>query len=87
MYVSVLDRWPAGIIIHLLIVFGAAALLLRQIFNVFQYLRSELRSVPGPLIARLTSGWYAWQVWQGSFQDVNRDLHQRYGKLSNVRTW
>jgi hypothetical protein len=72
-------------IIYLLVAFGAAALLLRQIFTVVQYFRSDLRSVPGPFIARLTSGWYAWQVWQGSFQDVNRDLHQRYGKLSNVR--
>ncbi|GKU10448.1 cytochrome p450 oxidoreductase [Fusarium langsethiae] len=68
-------------IIYLLVAFGAAALLLRQIFTVVQYFRSELRSVPGPIIARLTSGWYAWQVWQGSFQDVNRDLHQRYGSV------
>lgn len=73
-------------IIFSLAAFGGAVLLLRQIIIIVQHLRSELRSVPGPWIARITPGWYAWKVWQGSFQQVNRELHQRYGKLSNDLT-
>ncbi|KAM0081256.1 hypothetical protein ACKRZS_006586 [Fusarium odoratissimum] len=54
------------------------ALLLRFIVQSF---RSPLRTVPGPTLARLTDGWYFWKVWKGSFQDVNLDLHKKYGTI------
>ncbi|KAJ4252350.1 hypothetical protein NW762_010948 [Fusarium torreyae] len=59
----------------------AALLLLRVAVALIQHLRSHLRTVQGPWFGRLTSGWYAWKVWQGSFQQVNLDLHRRYGSI------
>ncbi|KXJ87349.1 cytochrome P450 [Microdochium bolleyi] len=49
--------------------------------SLVQDLLSPLRSVRGPWLARFTSGWYAFRVWQGSFQHVNRDLHRQYGPI------
>ncbi|KAF4997961.1 hypothetical protein FGRMN_3481 [Fusarium graminum] len=43
--------------------------------------RSPLRRVPGPGWARLTDGWYFWKVWKGSFQNLNLDLHRKYGSV------
>ncbi|CAG9939596.1 unnamed protein product [Clonostachys rosea f. rosea IK726] len=44
-------------------------------------LRSPLRTVRGPFFARFTDGWYFWQVWKGSFQHVNQELHKKYGSI------
>ncbi|KAF4976821.1 hypothetical protein FZEAL_6562 [Fusarium zealandicum] len=44
-----------------------------------QFIRSPLRTVPGPLLARLTDGWYLWNVRKGAFQQVNVDLHKKHG--------
>lgn len=51
-----------------------------------QILRSPLRSVPGPFLARFTDGWYFWNVRKGSFQDVNVELHKKYGTLTCILT-
>ncbi|KAF5004052.1 hypothetical protein FDECE_9427 [Fusarium decemcellulare] len=48
---------------------------------IVQSLRSPLRTVPGPFLTRFTDGWYFWKVREGSFQDVNVDLHKRYGTI------
>ncbi|KAI8666719.1 hypothetical protein NCS57_00898100 [Fusarium keratoplasticum] len=46
-----------------------------------QFIRSPLRTVPGPFLARFTDGWYFWNVRKGSFQDVNVELHKKYGTI------
>ena len=51
-----------------------AHLLLRALF-------SPLRHIPGPFLARFTDFWYFWNVRNGSFEDVNLDLHKKYGML------
>ncbi|KAJ4005613.1 hypothetical protein NW752_002448 [Fusarium irregulare] len=51
-----------------------AHLLLRALF-------SPLRHIPGPFLARFTDLWYFWNVRNGSFEDVNLDLHKKYGPI------
>lgn len=61
-------------------VFAIPAVLLALLLRfAVQSFRSPLRTVPGPTLARFTDGWYFWKVWKGSFQDVNLDLHKKYG--------
>lgn len=55
------------------------ALLIRFLVQLF---RSPLRTVPGPFLARFTDGWYFWNVRKGSFQDVNVELHKKYGRIT-----
>jgi hypothetical protein len=64
-------------------VFAIPAVLLALLLRfIIQYFRSPLRTVPGPTLARFTDGWYFWKVWEGSFQDVNLDLHKKYGRFT-----
>ncbi|KAH7014186.1 cytochrome P450 [Microdochium trichocladiopsis] len=49
--------------------------------SLVQDLLSPLRSVRGPWLARFTSAWFACKVSQGSFHQVNRDLHRQYGPI------
>ncbi|KAL2686911.1 hypothetical protein Neosp_004454 [[Neocosmospora] mangrovei] len=67
--------------IYLVIIFFATLVLLSVAVALIQHLRSHLRTVQGPWLARFTSGWYAWKVSQGSFHKVNRELHQQYGPI------
>lgn len=67
--------------IYLIAIPLVSLLLLKAVLTLFQHLRSNLRSVQGPRVARWTLGWYTWKVWQGSFEEVNRDLHKKYGTL------
>ncbi|EXK49856.1 hypothetical protein FOMG_02336 [Fusarium oxysporum f. sp. melonis 26406] len=67
--------------IYLIAIPLVSLLLLKAVLTLFQHLRSNLRSVQGPRAARWTLGWYTWKVWQGSFEEVNRDLHKKYGSV------
>jgi hypothetical protein len=49
-------------------------------WRVGKALCSPLRSVPGPFLARFTRLWYLKNVWSGKFEQVNIDLHKRYGE-------
>lgn len=65
---------------------GAALLLLNLVIFLAKQLRSPLRAVKGPFLARLSSAWYAWKIWQGSFQAVNLELHRKHGKTRTSGT-
>ncbi|KAF0638901.1 hypothetical protein FPSE5266_05719 [Fusarium pseudograminearum] len=67
-------------IFQVLLTASAAILAIKAVVALFHHLTSPLRTIRGPWLANLTSGWYAWKVWQGSFQDINRELHEQYGK-------
>ncbi len=64
----------------LLIVAFAFLPLFYVIHLVYSSFTSPLRSVPGPFLARFTKLWYFWHVSQGHFEQVNLDLHRKYGK-------
>jgi hypothetical protein len=59
---------------------GVLAIYLAQL--VICSLRSSLRNIPGPWLARFTDGWYIWNVRKGSFQNVNIELHKKHGENS-----
>lgn len=63
-----------------LLLLAAAALILFPILTLLQVILSPLRSLPGPITARLTRLWYFTKVWQGSFHKDNVKLHEKYGE-------
>ncbi|KAH7219724.1 cytochrome P450 [Fusarium oxysporum] len=67
--------------IYLIAIPLVSLLLLKAVLTLFQHLRSDLRSIRGPWAARWTLGWYTWKVWQGSFEQVNHNLHKKYGSV------
>ncbi|GJC78215.1 cytochrome P450 monooxygenase mpaDE [Colletotrichum liriopes] len=58
---------------------AAFALLAQLAITFLRWLRSPLRSVPGPLLARFTDLWYFHRLKQGTFERVNLELHEQYG--------
>lgn len=54
------------------------------IWHLQQIFRSDLRGIPGPVIARLTAYWRPWALLGGQAPEVYYDLHRKYGPL--VRT-
>lgn len=62
-----------------------STILIYQIIRHLQQIfRSDLRNIPGPTIARLTSYWRPWVLLGGQCPEVYYDLHRKYGPL--VRT-
>jgi hypothetical protein len=55
------------------------ALVLYVAYFFLKPLWSPLKSVPGPLLARYTRLWYLKKVYDGNFEKVNIELHERYG--------
>lgn len=47
-------------------------------------LLDPLRHLPGPFIARFTRLWYLYQIYQGRFEQVNIELHQKYGSIVRI---
>ncbi|KAM3417726.1 hypothetical protein BST61_g5959 [Cercospora zeina] len=43
-----------------------------------------LAGIPGPFLPSLTRVWYVWKVREGSFDEVNRELHRKYGRLVRI---
>lgn len=56
----------------------------RLIQHVRLVLRSDLRKLPGPPIARLTAFWRPWVLLSGNAPNVYKELHAKYGPV--VRT-
>ena len=49
-----------------------------------QVFRADMRSIPGPFLARLSPFYRAWMLRKGDAQEVYYNLHQKYGPI--VRT-
>ncbi|CAK7198503.1 hypothetical protein SEUCBS139899_001164 [Sporothrix eucalyptigena] len=60
---------------------AGAGFALLVLASALRALRSPLRSVPGPFLARFTDAWYVWRVWRGHFEDDNAALHATYGSV------
>lgn len=48
-------------------------------------IRSPLRRVPGPLLARFTRLWLLKEVYFGTYPKTSIDLHRKYGQLLHSR--
>ncbi|KAF4908443.1 Pisatin demethylase [Colletotrichum viniferum] len=68
--------------VQLLLAIGTFAFLVKFTVPLVNWLRSPLRSVPGPFLARVTDLWYLYHVRQGSFEKVNIKLHEQYGPIA-----
>lgn len=44
-------------------------------------LTTWVRKVPGPLIAKYTRLWYAWQIYRGDFHSTLLKLHRAKGEI------
>ncbi|KAL0260963.1 hypothetical protein SLS55_004655 [Diplodia seriata] len=62
--------------------FGALAALIAN--SILQSIRSPLRSIPGPLLARFTRLWYLKEVWTGQFPWTNIALHKKHGPIVRI---
>ena len=54
------------------------------LFLQYCLLRDPLRSIPGPLTARVSRLWMGWHAWKGDMNRTMIALHDKHGKL--VRT-
>jgi len=73
---SLLDVSPTT-----LIIFFATGTL---IYSFLQYAFDPLRSIPGPFLARFSRLWYFLEIYKGSFEETNIELHRRYGPIVRV---
>lgn len=67
--------------------FGSFALLacgLFMLYFVFDFIRDPLRDIPGPLLARFTRFWYFIEIYKGSFEVTNVELHKKYGPIVRI---
>ncbi|KAH7111699.1 cytochrome P450 [Dactylonectria estremocensis] len=65
-----------------LLIAAAGILLLAQLcLLLVRYLRSPLKAVPGPFLARITNAWYFWAVKRADFEVVNVELHRKHGPI------
>ncbi|KFY13167.1 hypothetical protein V492_03442 [Pseudogymnoascus sp. VKM F-4246] len=52
--------------------------------RVVRALLSPVRHIPGPFLARFTRLWYFCQVARGNFEQVNIQLHRKYGPIVRI---
>lgn len=53
-------------------------------YSVLQVIIDPLRDIPGPFLARFTRLWYLREVYKGSFEFTNIDLHKNYGPIVRI---
>lgn len=49
-----------------------------------QFILDPLRDIPGPLLARFTRFWLFFEIYKGSFERTNIELHRKYGPIVRV---
>lgn len=54
--------------------------------SLYRMVRDPLRKVPGPFLARFTRFWEIQAVSKGHFEQVDMELHRRYGWCI-IRSW
>lgn len=54
------------------------------IYDLLQYLLDPLRSLPGPFLARFSRLWYFFELYKGSFEETNIELHKKYGPIVRI---
>ncbi|KAH6670072.1 cytochrome P450 [Halenospora varia] len=52
--------------------------------SVVQAVLDPLRAVPGPFLARFTRLWYFYEIYKGSFEQTNIELHKKYGAVVRI---
>jgi len=66
---------------------GTISLLLFALYIVLRavYVALDpLRDIPGPFLARFTRIWYFFEIYKGSFERSNIELHKNYGPIVRI---
>jgi hypothetical protein len=53
-------------------------------YQLIGILLDPLRDIPGPFFARFTRWWYFNEIWKGSFERTEIELHKRYGPIVRI---
>ncbi|KAE8365754.1 cytochrome P450 [Aspergillus caelatus] len=71
---------------NLLIIIYAvlAALCCYIVLTVYEQVRSPLRDIPGPFVARFSSLWYLYKSYRGNFHHENIELHRKHGRIVRI---
>jgi hypothetical protein len=54
------------------------------LYFLFQFMLDPLRDIPGPLLARFTRLWYFIEIYKGSFELTEIELHKKYGPIVRI---
>jgi hypothetical protein len=54
------------------------------LYHFIQYVLDPLRSIPGPFLARFTRLWYFLEIYKGSFEATDVELHKKYGPIVRI---
>jgi hypothetical protein len=54
------------------------------LYFVVDFIRDPLRDIPGPLLARFTRFWYFIEIYKGSFEVTDVELHEKYGPIIRI---
>jgi len=54
------------------------------VYLFLQVLLDPLRHIPGPFLARFTRLWYFVEIYKGSFERTNIELHKKYGPIVRI---
>ncbi|KAN0119335.1 cytochrome P450 [Hyaloscypha variabilis] len=53
-------------------------------YTIVSVVADPLRDIPGPFLARFTRLWYFFEVYKGSFETTNLNLHKKYGPIVRI---
>jgi hypothetical protein len=54
------------------------------IYLLVQFVLDPLRDIPGPFLARFTRLWYFIEIYMGSFELTEIELHKKYGPIVRI---
>ena len=54
------------------------------LYFLLQFTLDPLRDIPGPLLARFTRLWYFIEIYKGSFELTEIELHKKYGPIVRI---
>jgi hypothetical protein len=55
-----------------------------SLYFLIRFILDPLRDIPGPFLARFTRLWYFNEIYKGSFEQTNIELHKRYGPIVRI---
>lgn len=54
------------------------------LYHLVKLLLDPLKDIPGPFLARFTRFWYFWEIYRGSFEATDVELHRKYGPIIRI---
>lgn len=54
------------------------------VYFLLQYILDPLRDIPGPFLARFTRLWYFLEIYKGTYELTDIELHKKYGAIVRI---